>query len=95
MKRLVIIGAGISGLCAAHEAARYRSKAADGFEILVLEASSKVGGKARTVKRDGWLIEAGPTGYLDNEPEFNKLLEQNGILHEKVQANDAAARRYL
>ena len=95
MKRLVIIGAGISGLCAAHEAAQYRSKAADGFEILVLEANSRVGGKARTVKRDGWLIEAGPTGYLDNEPEFNKLLEQNGILHEKVQANDAAARRYL
>ena len=72
MKRLVIIGAGISGLCAAHEAAQYRSKAADGFEILVLEANSRVGGKARTVKRDGSRIEAGHTGNLDNEPQFNK-----------------------
>jgi oxygen-dependent protoporphyrinogen oxidase len=95
MKRLVIIGAGISGLCAAYEAARHRSKVVDGLEILVLEAGSRVGGKARTVKHDGWLVEAGPTGYLDNEPEFNKLLERNGIADEKVEANDAAARRYL
>ena len=95
MKRLVIIGAGISGLCAAHEAARHRGEVAGGLEILVLEASPTVGGKARTVKRDGWLAETGPAGYLDNEPEFDELLARTGLAGEKVEANDAAARRYL
>jgi oxygen-dependent protoporphyrinogen oxidase len=95
MKRLVIIGAGISGLCAAHEAARHRGEVAEGLEILVLEASPTVGGKARTIERDGWLVEAGPAGYLDNEPEFDELLARTGIAGEKVEANEAAARRYL
>ncbi len=95
MKRLVIIGAGISGLCAAHEAARHRGEVADGLEILVLEASPTVGGKARTIKRDGWLVETGPAGYLDNEPEFAELLARIGIGDEKIEANEAAARRYL
>ena len=95
MKHLVIIGAGISGLCAAHEAARHRSEVAGGLDILVLEASPAVGGKARTVKRDGWLVETGPAAYLDNEPEFDELLARTGIAGEKVEANEAAARRYL
>ncbi len=95
MKRLVIIGAGISGLCAAHEAARHRSEVAGGLEILVLEGSSTVGGKARTVKRDGWLVETGPAAYLDNEPDFDELLARIGIAGEKLEANEAAARRYL
>lgn len=95
MKRLVIIGAGISGLCAAHEAARHRGEVAGGLEILVLEASPNVGGKARTVERDGWLVETGPAGYLDNEPEFDELLRRAGLAGEKLEANEAAARRYL
>ena len=95
MKRLVIIGAGISGLCAAHEAARHAGEVSDGLEIVVVEAGATVGGKARSIKRDGWLVETGPNGYLDNEPEFDDLLVRAGIAREKIEANEAAARRYL
>ncbi len=95
MKRLVIVGAGISGLCAAHEAARQAGEVPGGLEIVVLEAGANVGGKARSVRRDGWLVETGPNGYLDNEPEFDELLARAGIAQEKIEANEAAARRYL
>ena len=95
MKRLVIVGAGISGLCAAHEAARHAGEVPGGLEIVVLEAGATVGGKARSIKRDGWLVETGPNGYLDNEPEFDELLVRAGIAREKIEANEAAARRYL
>ena len=40
-------------------------------------------------------METGPNGYLDNEPEFDELLVRAGIAGEKIEANDAAARRYL
>jgi len=95
MKRLVIIGAGISGLSAAHEAVRHAAEVPGGLEVMVLEAGNEVGGKARSFKQDGWLFEEGPTGYLDSEPEFDELLTRTGIAERKVTANDAAARRYL
>ncbi|MFT6364409.1 MAG: oxygen-dependent protoporphyrinogen oxidase, partial [Planctomycetota bacterium] len=91
MQRLVIIGAGISGLAAAAAAADIRGD--HELEILVLEAAGQVGGKAQTIRRDGYLLEAGPTGYLDNEPLMDELVQKAGL--EKLSADDAAARRFL
>ena len=65
------------------------------LEVRVLEAASEVGGKARSRAEGGWLVEEGPTGYLDSEPEFDDLLLRTGISSHKTTANDAAARRYL
>lgn len=95
MKRLVVIGGGISGLCAAHEAVRHAGDVAGGLEVVVLEGRAAVGGKASSVRRDGWLVEEGPTGYLDNEPELEELLQRTGAHTFKLTADQAAARRYL
>ncbi len=95
MMRLVIVGGGISGLSAAHEATHRSADVPGGCEVLVLEAGSEVGGKARSVRESGWLVEEGPTGYLDNEPELDDLLNRTGLAAHKVQADAAAARRYL
>jgi len=94
-KRIVVIGGGISGLCAAYEASRNAARVPGGLEVIVLEAAAEVGGKARSIADDGWLVEAGPTGYLDNEPEFDALLQDAGLADRKVEADPAAARRYL
>jgi len=95
MKRLVVIGGGISGLCAAHEAVHRAAGLPGGLDVWVLEAAAEIGGKARSVRQDGWLVEEGPTGYLDNEPEFEALLQRTGVAQHKVVADPAAARRYL
>lgn len=52
-ERMIVVGAGVSGLAAA-----YRLKQ-QGFEVLVLEKSDTIGGKARTVAREGYLIDEG------------------------------------
>lgn len=95
MKRLAVIGGGISGVAAAwaaHDAAR-RSGAA--IEVVLLERDAEVGGKARSVVRDGWLVEAGPSGFLSGRPEMERLIDAAGLRAEVVFAGPAAKRRFV
>ena len=94
-KRLVVIGAGISGLAAAHAAARTAAETDVGLEVLVLEKEGQAGGKALSLHREGWLIEAGPGTFLDNEPGFQDLLEEAGLTDEKITADGASKHRFL
>ncbi len=89
MKRVVVVGGGISGLSAAHAV----THGAPGTEVLVLERDPHVGGKAITLKEQGYTIEAGPTGYLDNEPRVDEVVAAAGLA--KLPADQAAARRFL
>ena len=94
-RRLVVIGAGISGLAAAHAAARTAAEKELGLEVLVLEKEGQAGGKALSLHREGWLIEAGPGTFLDNEPEFQELLAEAGLADERISADMASKHRFL
>jgi monoamine oxidase len=50
---IIVLGAGLSGLYAAHLLAD------EGKDVLVLEASSHVGGRLKTIKHNGYYSEAG------------------------------------
>src|SRR5699024_5898177 len=58
VSRVVVIGAGISGLATAALAAQ------DGHEVLVLERLPHVGGRAATLEDDGFVFDTGPSWYL-------------------------------
>jgi len=95
VRRLVVVGAGISGLAAAW-AARQRAECVEGgLEILVLERADDVGGKARSLARGGWLLEAGPGGFLGGRPEMERLIDGAGMRDALVPADEGEARRYL
>lgn len=91
MKRIAIIGGGISGLAAAWAAWEKTDRGP--VEVLLLEAEAEVGGKARSRIDGDWLFEAGPTGFLDNEAVLDKLVRRAGI--KKLPAQEAAAHRFL
>lgn len=57
MKRVTIIGSGISGL----SAACYLAK--EGFDVSVYEKNKTVGGRAGIIERDGFKFDTGPTFY--------------------------------
>ena len=78
MKRLVVIGGGISGLAAAWGAVSKAGDVPGGLEVVLLERDSEVGGKAKSVHKDGWLVEAGPTGFLGGEAAVDRLVEVLG-----------------
>ena len=56
-KKIVIIGAGFSSLAASC----YLAKA--GYQVLVLEKNKDSGGRARQLKREGFIFDIGPTFY--------------------------------
>src|SRR5712692_2354228 len=78
---VVVIGAGISGLCAAYFL-RQR-----GFQVTVVERDESAGGKIKTVRENGWLVELCPNSALENTPLFHKLFEELSILPQRVYAD--------
>ena len=94
--RLVIVGGGVSGLAAAWAARQAREGAAgDAFEIVVLERDAEIGGKVRTIRRDGFLVEAGPTSYLDDSEPLDALIRDLSLDGQRSCATRSAPRRFL
>ena len=88
--RIVIVGAGISGLSLAY---RLQQRRPD-VEIDVLEAGSRPGGTAWTSYQDGWQV--GPNGFLDNKPTTVALARDLGLGDRLVSASESAGtNRYL
>jgi oxygen-dependent protoporphyrinogen oxidase len=87
IRKVVVIGAGISGLACAF---RLRQL---GIPVLILEASAKAGGVISTVRRHGFVFEAGPQC-----PRFPKsvwiLIRELGLQEEFI-AGDSRAKRYI
>src|SRR5262249_37686486 len=83
---------GISGLALAYRLQQRRPDA----EILVLEQEPRLGGKIETLRREGFCVEAGPNGFLDNNPATFDLARELGLGDRLLAASDAAARnRFL
>lgn len=90
-KRVVIVGAGISGLTAAWELRKRKPS----MDVVVLEAGAVAGGTARTERVDGFTFDMGPNGFLTNTREAWDLAHEVGIGAELKPAAGAASRRYL
>jgi oxygen-dependent protoporphyrinogen oxidase len=92
MPRVVIVGGGISGLALAYRLEQ-RAPAA---EVIVLEERSRLGGTIGTEQRDGFRIEIGPNGFLDNKPFALALCRELNLGPQLLAASEAARRqRYL
>lgn len=91
MTRVVIAGAGVTGLSIAHALRRE----ALGTEIIVLEARGRVGGNVRSEEVDGYLCEWGPQGFLDNAPATLALADDVGLTPRILRSSDAARRRFI
>jgi len=95
MKRVVIVGAGIGGLTTALHLKDRVSELPGGLEVLVLEASDRPGGNIQTDRAEGFTIEKGPNGYLDNVPATPALVRRLGLEDQIQKADESAAKRYL
>ncbi len=74
-RRLVVVGAGITGLAAAFEWRRRRPD----DEIVVLEAGDRIGGKLHRIRLAGHWYDTGPEAVLARVPEAVRLVEDLGL----------------
>ncbi|MEW6441059.1 MAG: protoporphyrinogen oxidase [bacterium] len=95
MKRVVVIGGGVSGLATAFRVRQRFAARNEEVETVVLEAEGRLGGKIRSEVRDGYLFEWGPNGFLDGKPDTLDLCKDLGIAGELLASRDAARRRYV
>jgi oxygen-dependent protoporphyrinogen oxidase len=89
--RVAIVGGGITGLAAA--AWLEQDHRID--DLLVIESSSRAGGKIRSEIDAGYTVEWGPQGFLDNAPDTLELARNQGLGDALVQADEGAADRFI
>jgi protoporphyrinogen/coproporphyrinogen III oxidase len=75
MKKIAVIGAGISGLAAAHRVRELDATA----EVILFEAGDRLGGIIGTIRQDGYLIETSADSFITNMPWATDLCRRIGF----------------
>ncbi|MBL5781497.1 protoporphyrinogen oxidase [Bacillus sporothermodurans] len=84
--KVVIIGGGITGLTSAFYLQNEIKQNNLPIEFKLVEASRRLGGKIKTVRKDGFVIETGPDSLLTKNESFTKLVEKLGIQQELIES---------
>lgn len=89
MASVAVIGAGLTGLTAAY-CLKQR-----GLRVVVYESNDRIGGVVRSERRDGYLVELGPTSMSPPPPAVAAILTQLGLDASKIAASPDARHRYI
>ena len=92
-KKVVIVGGGITGLSAAFYMQKEAREKGLALDVLLVEASNRLGGKIQTVRRDGFIIERGPDSFLIRKKSIGILAKDLGIEDELVK--NATGQAYI
>ena len=89
MKRIAIVGGGISGLSAAYYLAK------GGHECTLIEAQPRLGGVIQTEQADGCVIEGGPDSFIAQKPWAMELIRELGIEDQVIGSNDHLRKTFV
>ncbi len=88
-KKIVVIGAGISGLTSAYLLSK------KGFDVKILERKNTVGGSIESVTENGFLFDRGPNSALETTPVIGQLIRELKLEPELLYASKQANKRYI
>ncbi|HLH07599.1 MAG TPA: protoporphyrinogen oxidase [Terriglobales bacterium] len=94
MKRIAIVGGGISGLAAATIVERARREGA-AVEFTLFERGSRLGGVMITDHVDGCLVEAGPDSFLTEKSWGLDFCRSLGLGDQIIGSNDNERKTYI
>ncbi|HEV7682454.1 MAG TPA: protoporphyrinogen oxidase [Pyrinomonadaceae bacterium] len=95
MKRVVIIGGGITGLAAAHRIVERSHESGAQVNVTLLEASGHTGGIVQTRERDGFLVESGPDSFISEKPAALELTKRLGLESRLIETNEQNRRSFI
>jgi protoporphyrinogen/coproporphyrinogen III oxidase len=93
--RVAVLGGGVAGLATAYRIRRGALRANLPLELDLFEREQDTGGKLRSRRDDGFLVEEGPNGFLDNEPATLRLLRDLGLDDQLQRSDENASHRFL
>lgn len=88
VKRVAVVGAGVSGLAAAYKLKSH------GLDVTVFEADGRAGGRLKSVSQDGLVWDEGANTMIENGMEVTGLIDALG-LQEKQQFPISQHKRYI
>jgi oxygen-dependent protoporphyrinogen oxidase len=93
-RRVVIVGGGVSGLATAHRLVELQTQDSP-VEVVLLEASNRLGGTVRTHRREGFLIEGGPDSFISEKREALDLARRIGLADRVIGTNEQHRRSFV
>src|SRR6266851_3585841 len=95
MKRIVVVGGGITGLAAAYRLKTQASQRNLSLDLQLLEASSRLGGTLHSTQRDGFLLEGGPDCFLSQKGRGVELCKELGLHDEMIPTQPQHKRSFV
>jgi oxygen-dependent protoporphyrinogen oxidase len=92
---IVVIGGGPAGMSVAFELLERAKSRPSGFEVVCLESSDRPGGNVRTERENGFTLEWGPNGFLDNSPPTLDLVKRLGMEDRLLPSDQSSAKRFI
>ncbi len=91
MKRVVIVGGGITGLATAHALEKSREPC----QVTVVEAAPRFGGNLVTVSHNGFTIDGGPDSWVATKPHATLLAKAVGLGDELIGTRPDTRKVYI
>ena len=88
-KKIVTLGAGISGLATSYLLHK------NGFDVTILEKKKEVGGSMESVYESNFLFDRGPNSGLETSPLIGQLVDELGLREQMIYANKKGNKRYI
>jgi oxygen-dependent protoporphyrinogen oxidase len=95
MKRVAVIGGGITGLTIAHAFDQHNKRSNQPFDYALIERADRLGGKVVTENVDGFVVETGPDCFVAEKPWIRQLAAQLMIEDRLLAPNESSRRSYV
>lgn len=93
-RSVLVVGGGIAGLATAYELRKLQHDGAD-LSFTLVEQSNRLGGILETERKDGFVVECGPDGWVSEKPWARDLAVELGLEDQLLLSNDAERVTYV
>ena len=93
MKTVLVIGGGVTGLSAMYELNKWKKEKDQDIRLVLAESAEQLGGKIRTVREGGFVIEAGADSIVARKANAMNFIQELGL--EEAVVYNAAGRSYI
>ena len=94
-RHIVVVGGGISGLSAAYHLMKRAKQEGISLRVTLVERENWWGGKIRTVREEGFVVEGGPDTFVTVKPWALELCRELGLWERLLPTNLYARRVFI